>query len=306
MKVNKLLKNSFFIISMTKKSDFEKNFINYLNESIDTINSSQLGPSLKRIKNIIDVRDGIVLAQMVERFETACGRRRKVNSGGNPYQFVEEWLVTIGNMSYIPNYGKFIKNILEECKVELIANIFGIMAMTMYNNRIDLWQKLNVELIFLLLGEPLIPKIGKHLKREIRIEKDEKLALIIENRQLHKQLEELNEEFDEVKRNHQEEVKKLKDELHEANETHERIVAFLNIKISKSKQKFAEMENKLKNLEQMNVQRQSMIDSLKSIINDGETIRVVDTNELFDLKKKVTSMQNQIKELTDELDLKFG
>lgn len=277
-----------------------------MNESIDTINSSQLGPSLKRIKNIIDVRDGIVLAQIVERFETACGRRRKVNSSGNPYQFVEEWLVTIGNMSYIPNYGKFIKNILKECKVELIANIFGIVAMTMYNNRIDLWQKLNVELIFLLLGEPLIPKIGKQLKREIRIEKDEKLALIIENRQLHKQLEELNHEFDEVKRNHLEEVKKLKDELHETNETHERIVAFLNIKISKSKQKFVEMENKLKNLEQMNVQRQSMIDSLKSIINDGETIRVVDTNELFDLKKKVTSMQNQIKELTDELDLKFG
>lgn len=277
-----------------------------MNESIDTINSAQLGPSLKRIKNIIDVRDGIVLAQIVERFETACGRRRKVNSSGNPYQFVEEWLVTIGNMSYIPNYGKFIKNILKECKVELIANIFGIMAMTMYNNRIDLWQKLNVELIFLLLGEPLIPKIGKDLKREIRIEKDEKLALIIENRQLHKELKELNKEFDGVKRNHQEEVKKLKDEHSEANETHERIVAFLNIKISKSKQKFVEMENKLKNLQQMNVQRQSMIDSLKSIINDGETIRVVDTNELFDLKKKVTSMQNQIKELTDELDLKFG
>jgi hypothetical protein len=204
-----------------------------LNKAIDAINNSAFTNSLKPINTINDLRDGKLLASIIEKFEVNCGRKSRINKENN-YQFIEDWLVSIGNMPYIPNYGNFVKHILKDCRIELISNIFGIVAITMFINRNDLRQTFNVKTLFLLLGEPLIPKICKLLNKSLSYESDEKFAINEQNCRLQKQVEQLNKSIEE-----------LTTEMRIKDEEHQKIVDSLNLSLSESKNKVENLENEI-------------------------------------------------------------
>lgn len=272
---------------------------------MEALNKTSPSSSLTPITSVDDVRDGKILSAIIEKFEAACGRKRRPKEG-NYYQFIEDWLVTIGNLSYIPHYGKFVKHILLDCELELISNIFGIVAITMYNNRNDLWNVLNIEIFFLLFGEPFIPKIIGEKNKEIHVERDEKYSAIVENRQLQRQLEQTKKKF-------AEELARKKEEIEGREESHERVMAMLNLKISANKKKVAELEKTIaemketiKRLEDENRAKLEKIESLKDIIIGNDAKTLVSTTELNAIKQKVVSMQDQMKQITLEMDEKLG
>lgn len=263
------------------------------------------------IHTIEDLRNGKALAAMIHTFERCC---KRVPYMTNYYQFVEDWLVSVGDMTYIPNYGSFVRHILCNCDVELIKNIFGIVAMVMYNNQHDLWKTLNVELIFLLLGEPLIPKINCLLNEPVSIEKSEQFALIAENRQLRKRVSKLEQELREKEGEIEEEMKKRELESEILLKKQQNVESILSDKISEQKEKNVELQkiitdlqSRVAELEEISAKRLAKLEAMKTFVTtENEQQIVISSSEMEELHQRINRMQDQMRQLTVEMDEKFN
>ena len=208
-------------------------------------------------------------------------------------------------MPYIPHYGRFVKHILKECGVDLIANIFGIVAITMFNNRHDIWQTFNVEIFFLCLGEPLIPKINRILNQNLNIESDEKYAIVVQNRQLEKRVQFLSQKLEDTFERTDRELKdkefEYENKLSELkNQINER-----EVEISQLKNEILNLSKTIEVLTEENLAKNTKIESLRDLIN-GTDKTLVSIDELLSLKDKVSSMQNQMKLISTEMENKFN
>lgn len=280
-----------------------ENFINSLNEALEALNKSIGGKTFMPINSIEELRDGVILATIIEKFEYCCGRKRRVREK-KYYQFIEDWLVTIGDMPYIPHYGKFVKHILKECGVELIANIFGIVAITMYNNRHEMWHTFNVEIFFLCIGEPLIPKINRLLNQNLNIESDEKYAIVVQNRNLEKRIQLLTQKLEET-------IERTDRELKDKEFEYENSLSDLKNQIDKKDEEINELKTEILKLSktievltEQNLTKNTKIESLRDLIN-GTDKTLVSIDELLALKQKVISMQNEMKNISTEMEKKF-
>lgn len=281
-----------------------ENFINSLNEALDALNKSLNQKAFTPIDSIEELRDGVLLATIIEKFEYVCGRKRRIRNK-NYYQFIEDWLVSIGDMPYIPHYGKFVKHILRECDIDLIANLFGIVAITMYNNRQELWKTFNVEIFFLCLGEPLIPKINRILNQNLNIESDEKYAIIVQNRNLEKRIHFLTLKLEKTIEKTTEELKDKEIEFENKLTEMKKQLEDRDNEMSRLREEMIKMTKTIEVLTEENLAKNMKIEALRDLIN-GTDKTLVSVDELLALKEKVLSMQNQMKSISSEMEKKFN